>query len=103
VQLSEALGISQQMVASYEVCRRRIPVSMLRSLAKALSVEVDVLLGEQSARARAKREPVSTLVRYMERISSLPETQRKFVIQMIETALAQRVAQQGLKAREVRP
>jgi transcriptional regulator with XRE-family HTH domain len=37
VQLAEALGISQQMVASYEVGRRRIPVSMLQPLAQALS------------------------------------------------------------------
>jgi hypothetical protein len=29
VQLAEALEISQQMMASYEIGRRRIPVSML--------------------------------------------------------------------------
>jgi transcriptional regulator with XRE-family HTH domain len=90
VQLAEALEISQQMVASYEVGRRRIPVSMLQALAKALSVEVDVLLGDASAaKARAKRGPVPTLARHMERISALPKTQQKFVIQVIETVLAQ--------------
>lgn len=90
VQLAEALEISQQMVASYEVGRRRIPVSMLQALAKALSVEVDMLLGDESAaQARAKRGPVPTLARHMERISALPRTQQKFVIQVIETVLAQ--------------
>ena len=89
VQLAQALGISQQMVASYEVGRRRIPVSMLQALAKALSVEVDMLLGDESAKARAKRGPVPTLARHMERISALPKTQQKFVIQVIETVLAQ--------------
>ena len=89
VQLAEALEISQQMVASYEVGRRRIPVSMLQSLAKALSVDIDVLLGDESAKARAKRGPAPVLARHMERISALPKTQQKFVIQVIETVLAQ--------------
>ena len=92
VQLAEALGISQQMVASYEVGRRRIPVSMLQALAKALSVEVDALLGDDSAKARAKRGPVPTLARHMERISALPKTQQKFVLQVIESVLAQAAA-----------
>ena len=88
VQLAEALGISQQMVASYEVGRRRIPVSMLQALAQALSVDIDGLLGD-AARARAKRGPAPVLARHMERISALPKTQQKFVIQVLESVLAQ--------------
>jgi transcriptional regulator with XRE-family HTH domain len=88
VQLAEALGISQQMVASYEVGRRRIPVSMLQSLARALSVDIDGLLGD-TAKARAKRGPAPVLARHMERISALPKTQQKFVIQVLESVLAQ--------------
>jgi transcriptional regulator with XRE-family HTH domain len=88
VQLAEALGISQQMVASYEVGRRRIPVSMLQALAQALSVDIDGLLGD-AAKARAKRGPTPVLARHMERISALPKTQQKFVIQVLESVLAQ--------------
>ena len=88
VQLAEALGISQQMVASYEVGRRRIPVSMLQALAQALSVDIDGLLGD-AAKARAKRGPAPVLARHMERISALPKTQQKFVIQVLESVLAQ--------------
>jgi transcriptional regulator with XRE-family HTH domain len=88
VQLAEALGISQQMVASYEVGRRRIPVSMLQSLAQALSVDIDGLLGD-AAKARARRGPAPVLARHMERISALPKTQQKFVIQVLESVLAQ--------------
>ena len=88
VQLAEALGISQQMVASYEVGRRRIPVSMLQTLAMALSVDIDALLGDV-AKARAKRGPAPVLARHMERISALPKTQQKFVIQVLESVLAQ--------------
>ena len=92
VQLAEALGISQQMVASYEVGRRRIPVSMLQSLAQALSVDIDDLLGD-AAKARAKRGPAPVLARHIERINALPKTQQKFVMQMIEMALAQAATQ----------
>jgi len=43
----------------------------------------------QLAEARAKHGPVPTLARHMERISALPKTQQKSVIQVIETVLAQ--------------
>lgn len=86
VQLAEALGISQQVVASYEVGRRRIPVSMLPQLAKALAVGVDELLGEKT---RAKRGPAPALARHMERISELPKPRQKLVIQVLESMLAQ--------------
>jgi transcriptional regulator with XRE-family HTH domain len=88
VQLAEALEISQQMVASYEVGRRRIPVSMLQPLAQALSIGIAELLGKP-AKAASKRGPAPILARHMERISALPKTQQKFVIQVIETVLAQ--------------
>ena len=88
VQLAEALGISQQMVASYEVGRRRIPVSMLQSLAQALSVDIDGLLGD-AAKARAKRGPAPVLARHMERINALPKTPQRFVILVLESVLAQ--------------
>lgn len=88
VQLAEALGISQQMVASYEVGRRRIPVSMLQALAKALSVAVDDLLGH-SAKARAKRGPAPVLAKHMERITALPKPRQRAVMNVIEALLAQ--------------
>jgi len=82
VQLAEALDISQQVVASYEIGRRRIPVSMLPQLARALVVGVDELLGE-SAKARAKRGPAPVLARHMERISELPKPRQKLVESML--------------------
>lgn len=87
VQLAETLGISQQMVASYEVGRRRIPVSMLPSLAQALKVQTDALLGNET-KTRSKRGP-SQLQRSIERISELPKPKQRFVMEMLETVLAQ--------------
>lgn len=88
VQLAEALEISQQMVASYEVGRRRIPVSMLQVLARALSVSVEELLGD-ATKTRAKRGPAPVLARHMERISALPKPRQRAVMDVIEAMLAQ--------------
>lgn len=67
---------------------------MLQALARALAVEVEGLLGDQASKARAaKRGPVPTLARHMERISALPRSQQKFVMQIIEMALAQAATQ----------
>lgn len=86
-QLGELLGISQQMVASYEVGRRRIPVSMLPQLAHALAVSLEGLLGVREG--KLKPGPTPKLLRQVERISQLPKPRQRFVIEMLETVLAQ--------------
>lgn len=88
VQLAEKLGISQQMVASYEVGRRRIPVSMLPSLAHALKVQTDALLGNETG-AHSKRGPTPKWQQQIEAISQLPRAKQRFVTQMLETVLGQ--------------
>lgn len=90
VQLAATLGIAQQTLAHYEGGRLRLPASLLPALAQELQLPVEDLLGQHvAAKTRAKRGPVPALVRHMERISELPKTQQKFVMQMIETVLAQ--------------
>jgi transcriptional regulator with XRE-family HTH domain len=88
VQLAEALKLSQQMIASYEVGRRRVPVSLLPAIAHALAVSVEALIGEKDA-TPAKRGPAPKLLQQMERIQRLPKAQQRFVMQMIDTVLAQ--------------
>lgn len=88
VQLAETLGISQQMVASYEVGRRRIPVSMLPSLAQALKVQTDELLGNET-KTRTKRGPPPKLQQQVERLAQLPKAQQRMVMQMLDGVLAQ--------------
>lgn len=90
VQLAEALGVSQQTIQAYEVGRRRIPVSALPVVARILSVSLEELFGETGTkRATSKRGPASQLERSIERISELPKPKQKFVIEMLETVLAQ--------------
>ena len=88
VQLAQALGVSQQTVRSYEVGRRRVPVFMLRLLAKTLSVSTDELMAEGEHAAR-KRGPVPQVQRQLERISQLPKPKQRAVMDVIEALLAQ--------------
>ncbi|MCX7289595.1 helix-turn-helix transcriptional regulator [Janthinobacterium sp.] len=89
VQLAEALGVSQQTVQAYEVGRRRIPVSALPVVARLLAVPMDELFGTISNTVRGKRGPMSQLERSIERISELPKQKQRFVMEMLETVLAQ--------------
>lgn len=90
VQLAEALRVSQQTVQSYEVGRRRIPVSTLRLLARTLSVSLDELMAEgEHAPRKRKRGPVPLVQWQLERISALPKPKQRAVMDVIEALLAQ--------------
>ena len=89
VQLAEALGVSQQTLQSYEVGRRRIPVSALPVVAHTLAVSLDELFGEAKPATRAKRGPAPQWQQQIEAVSQLPKSQQQFVARMIETVLAQ--------------
>lgn len=89
VQLAEALGVSQQTLQSYEVGRRRIPVSALPVVASTLAVSLDELFGAEAKAARGKRGPASKLAQQIEVVSQLPKAKQQFVSQMIETVIAQ--------------
>jgi transcriptional regulator with XRE-family HTH domain len=88
VQFAETLELTQQMVASYEVGRRRVPVSLLPSIAAALAVPVEKLIGQSDARP-AKRGPAPKLQQQIERIGQLPKAKQRFVMEMLDTVLAQ--------------
>lgn len=92
-QLAERLGIPQPQLASYEVGRRRMPVSMLPRLARALKAPIDSLVDDETsssaASSRTRRGPPSRLEQQLERISQLPKARQKFVVEMLDTVLAQ--------------
>lgn len=93
VQLAATLGIAQQTLAHYEGGRLRLPASLLPGLAEELQLRVEDLLGQPRAgKSPAKRGPTPKLQQHMERISALPKTQQKFVLQVIESVLAQATA-----------
>ena len=86
-QLADELGLAQQVIASYEIGRRRVPVSTLPVLAKTLAVPIEALLGVTNG--AAKRGPAPKLQRHIERISELPKPKQRFVMKMLDTVLAQ--------------
>lgn len=88
VEMAATLGVSQQTINSYEVGRRRIPVSALPTLARALGVSLEELFGDDAAAAK-KRGPAPKLQQQIERIQQLPRAKQRFVIEMLDTVLAQ--------------
>jgi len=88
MQLADALGIPQPQLASYEIGRRRVPVSMLPPLARALAVPIEELIGEEGAApAFNRRGPASRVQQQLEQIQRLPKAQQRFVMQMLDTVL----------------
>lgn len=87
VQLAEALGVSQQTLQSYEVGRRRIPVSALPTVARTLSVSLEELFGEGQQAGRSKRGPVPKWQQQIEAVALLPKAKQRFVSEMLETVL----------------
>jgi transcriptional regulator with XRE-family HTH domain len=88
VEMAYTLGVSQQTINSYEVGRRRIPVSALTTLARSLGVSLEELLGDDAGAVK-KRGPAPKLRQQIERIQQLPRTQQRFVMQMLDTVIAQ--------------
>ena len=87
-EVADRLGVAQQTYAQYEVGRSRIPASMLPKLAEDLSVTLDELMG-QNERPRTKPGPASKLQKQFDRISQLPKTKQRFVMEMLDTVIAQ--------------
>lgn len=85
--LGELVGVPQQTVANYETARLRVPASLLPKLAQTFGVSADELLGVP--KPASKRGPAPKLAQHMERISQLPKPQQRFVIQVLESVLAQ--------------
>lgn len=89
VQLAETLDIAQSTVNAYESEQRRVPVSAFPVLPKALGVSLDELLGEETNAVARKRGPTPKLQQQVERLSRLPKTKQRVVMEMLEGLLSQ--------------
>jgi transcriptional regulator with XRE-family HTH domain len=87
VQLAEALGYSQQQVLSFEKGRRKVPVSALPELSRALGVSIDELLGIQEK--AGKRGPTPKLQQQLDLLLRLPRSKQRFVSEMLDAVLQQ--------------
>jgi transcriptional regulator with XRE-family HTH domain len=86
-EVAKRLEVSQQVYASYEVGRLRLPASLLPDLAGILSVPVETLLGMDAP--RGKRGPVPRLLQQVEQVAKLPRQRQQFVIDFLDTVLKQ--------------
>ena len=86
-QLADQLGIAQQTLAHYEVGRVRFPASTLAILVQVLGLTPDEMLGQE--RAKGRPGPTPRLQQQIERISQLPRTKQHFVMEMLDTVIAQ--------------
>ena len=72
------------MRSTIGACRSRC----CQPIAHALAVSVEALIGQKEA-TPVKRGPAPKLLQQMERIQRLPKAQQRFVMQVIDTVLAQ--------------
>ena len=89
-ELGEKLGVSQPVIASYEVGRRRVPVSALPILSALFGVSVDVLVGK--AERSGKRGPSSKMQLLIDELDQLPRSQQQRILATMEDML---IAQQA--------
>jgi len=86
-QLGNMVHVTQQVIAEYEAGYRNIPVYRLVSLAEALGVTADELLKDSESNAR-KRGPASRIEQLADQVTKLPRTRQRFVIELLEDAVA---------------
>lgn len=87
-QLGELIGITQQQIASFEIGRRRIPVSALPLLAKALNVSIETLI-DTPTKAASKRGPPPKIQQQLERVSALPKARQRVIAEVLDSMLGQ--------------
>ena len=83
--LADNLHIQQTVIASYEVGRRRMPISQLDLFAQALGISVNHLIGLEDP--KVKRGPATKLQRQLEEASKLPRSEQQLISKVLERFL----------------
>ena len=95
-QLAELLGVSQQAMNSFEKGRRRIPVSSLPAIGRAVNTSLDELIVDEApaaARSAAKkRGPAPKIQQQLEQLSRLPQAKQRVVMQVLDAVLQQQAS-----------
>lgn len=93
VQLAEILGVSQQAMNSFEKGRRRVPVSLLPAIARALDTSIEALIGDEEPRtvkpAAKKRGPAPKIQQQLARVATLSKAKQRAIAQVLDSMLAQ--------------
>jgi transcriptional regulator with XRE-family HTH domain len=93
MQLAEILGVSQQAMNSFEKGRRRVPVSLLPAIARALDTSIEALIGDEEPRAAKpvakKRGPAPKIQQQLARVATLSKAKQRAIAQVLDSMLAQ--------------
>jgi len=86
-QLAQMAGVPQRTIANYETIRNQIPSSILPSLADALGITIEEIIGLPTPKV-GRRGPKSRLERQFEELRRLPKSEQDLATQLLERLLA---------------
>ena len=82
VQLAKLVGVSQQIIANYEIGSRHIPVGRLVRICDILGVGIADVVGRGETGPR-KRGPTPLIEKQLEAITALPNDKRAFITEVL--------------------
>jgi transcriptional regulator with XRE-family HTH domain len=94
-ELGDAVGVSNRVIAYYELESTQPPGAMLVDLSRALHVTTDELLGASPVRERV-RPKTARLMKRLQRVADLPPTDQKAVLKFIDALVQNR----GIRSNE---
>jgi len=86
-QLAVVIGVTRETITAYESGRARLLDDVISSLAKALSVSADELLGLKKNEIASVDTPSVQIARRMQRIKRLPASEQKAILKTIDMFL----------------
>lgn len=86
-QLAEKIGVSRETITAYESGRARLLDDVISSLAKALSISADEILGLKKSDTASADTPSVQIARRMQRIKKLPAAEQKAILKNIDMFL----------------
>ena len=99
VEFAAEVGITQRMVAYYEVPNAQPPAHLLPQMAQALGVGADVLLGMAKPR-KVKRLATNSLERKLLAIEKLDPKAKRQITQLLDTFIEREKLQKRVNAQE---
>lgn len=87
VQLAERIGLTQNLVSSYEIGRLRMHAELVIRFAKALEVSTDELLGVKTEASQEDEKASLKIYRRLRKIEELPAARQRTVLQSLDMML----------------
>lgn len=102
-ELANELGVTRRMIAYYEGETEHPPANLLPTLARALGVTIEALLGTAPARktaAKAGKSVNSRLQRRLQQIEKLDAQEKRQVLQIIDALIERGQLKQRMERKQ---